>query len=92
MIYQKQNKKLKSHDRKYLLSSKFLDKCKKEYKKVMENVRSATESYWMNTTIVSFDPFTSDLLCVKFHGEDGWFNHFKYFENDKNYVNEFLHC
>ena len=37
-------------------------------------------------------PFTSDLLCVKFHEEDGWFNHFKYFENDKSYVNEFLHC
>ena len=60
----KKKKKLKSHDRKYLLSSKFLDKCKKEYKKVMENVRSATESYWMNTTIVSFDPIYIRLaLC-----------------------------
>ena len=64
MIYQKKKKKLKSHDRKYLLSSKFLDKYKKEYKKVMENVRSATESYWMNTTIVSFYPIYIRLaLC-----------------------------
>ena len=63
MIYQKK-KIIKSHDRKYLLSSKFLDKCKKEYKKVMENVRSATESYWMNTTIVPFDPIYIRLaLC-----------------------------
>ena len=60
----KKKKKLKNQDRKYLMKSKFLDKCKKEYKKVMENVRSATESYWMNTTIVSFDPIYIRLaLC-----------------------------
>ena len=29
-------------------------------------------------------PFTSVLLCVKFHWEGGSFNHFKYFENHKN--------
>ena len=32
-------KKLKNHDRKDLLSSKFLDKCKKGCKKVMESFR-----------------------------------------------------
>ena len=47
---------------------------------------------WMNTSIVSFDPIYKGLLCIKFHGENGWFNRFKYFENDKSYVNEFLHC
>ena len=57
----------------------------------MENFRvSTTNSYWMNTTIVSFDPIYMSLVCVKFHGEDSWSNHFKYFENHMSYVNEFL--
>ena len=59
----------------------------------MENIRrSATKISWMNTSIVSFDPIYIGLLCIKFHEENGWFNRFKYFENDKNYLNEFLHC
>ena len=61
-IYQQ---KLKSHDRKDLLSSKFLDKFKKGCKKVMENFRKSTAKiYWMNMTIVSFDPIYIRLtLC-----------------------------
>ena len=60
----------KSHDRKDLLSSKFLDKCKKGCKKVMENFRSSTiKIYWTNTTIVSIDPIYIRLaLCGKMVG------------------------
>ena len=55
----------------------------------MENFkRSTAKIYWMNTRpLFPLIPFTSGLLCFIFHGEDGWFNHFKYFENDKSYVN-----
>ena len=35
--------------------------------------------------------FTSDLFCATCPGEGGRFNHFKYFENHKSYVTEFLH-
>ena len=42
--------------------------------------------------LIPLTPFTSDLICVKCRGEGGRFNHFKYFENHKSYVNEILHC
>ena len=54
---------------------------------------STTKIYWMNAAIYSFnDPIYIKFVCVKFHGEGGWCNCFKYFENQKSYVNEFLHC
>ena len=43
------------------------------------------EMYWMNMTI-----FTLGLFCVKYPGEGSIFNLFKYYENCKSYVNEFL--
>ena len=43
------------------------------------------EIYWMNMTI-----FTLGLFCVKHPGEGSRFNLFKYYENYKSYVNEFL--
>ena len=42
--------------------------------------------------IFSLTLFTSGLFCVKFPGNGGGFNHFKYVENHKSYVNEFLHA
>ena len=38
------------------------------------------------------NPFISVLFCVKFHGERGLCSYFKYFENHKSCVLEFLHC
>ena len=35
-----------------------------------------------------FIPFPSDLFCLIFHVEGGWFNRLKYFENR----NKYLHC
>ena len=34
--------------------------------------------------------FTLALFCVKYPGEGSRFNLFKYYENYKSYVNEFL--
>ena len=61
-IYEKQ---LKINDGKDLLSIKFLDKFKKGCKKIMKTFRRSTaKNYWMNTTIVSFDPIYIRLaLC-----------------------------
>ena len=35
--------------------------------------------------------FTLGLFCVQCPGEGSRFNYFKYYENHKSYVNEFLH-
>ena len=71
--------------------SKFPDKYKKGFRRNFRRSWSITKIYRMSTTIFSFDPEYIRLLCVKCPWEGGRFNHFKYFENHKSYVNEFLH-
>ena len=58
----------------------------------MNNFRSSTaKMYWINTTNLTLNSFTSSLICVKCGGEGGRSNHFKFFENHKSYVDERLH-
>ena len=46
--------------------------------------------YWMAQPFFPLTLFTSGFFRLKCHGEGGGFNHFKYFDNHKSYVNEFL--
>ena len=86
----KKKKKIKSHDKKDLLSSKFSNKCKKGFLRNIRRTWKILEG--QPRPFFPFTPITSGLLCLKYHVECYWFIHFKYFENYKSYVNEFLHC
>ena len=50
---------------------------------------STAKNYCISMTIFSLTLFTLGLFCVKCPGEGGRFNHFKYFENRKSYINKF---
>ena len=45
--------------------------------------------YSYSIFLVFFDTIYIRLALCQIHGEGGWWNHFKYFENHKSYVNEF---
>ena len=46
----------------------------------------------LNELLFPLTLFTLGLFCVKCPGECVGFNHCKYFQSQKSYVNEFLHC
>ena len=66
------------------MSSKLPDKCRKSF---LQNFRRQFKILkaqphrliWWTRSFLLLTPFTSDLLCVKFYGEGGRLNHFKYF-------------
>ena len=87
-----EKRKLKRHNRKDQLSSKFSGKCKKGFHQNFRRSWKILEDQPQNffgwrRPFFSLTPFISGLFCVKFHGD--WCN---YFENYKGYVNEFLLC
>ena len=71
---------------------KFSDKCKKPLRqrkghawKILENQPQKFIG-WIRPLLTSIS-FTFGLICVKCPAECGRFNHFKYFEDHKSYVN-----
>ena len=90
-----QKKKLKSHDRKNLLNSKFSGKSKKWFTRNFSMSRWTSKTHWKKTTIFSFFLIYIRLVSREtcwISWQSGGFNHFKYFENHETYVNEtFLH-
>ena len=79
------------------MSSKFLGKCKKgfhrNFRRSWKFLEGETQKFigWTRPFFL-LTPFISGFFCVNIHGEGAWCNYFKYFENHKSYVDEFLHC
>ena len=79
------------------MSSKFSGKCKRgfhrNFRRSWKILEGQPQKYigWTRPIFPS-TPFISGLFSIKFHRKGGWCNYFKYFENHKSYVDEFLHC
>ena len=64
---------------------------KRVFRKILEGHAQQQKFVRWTQPLFPLTLFTSGLLRVKCLGEGSGFNHFKYFENKKDDVNEFLH-